>query len=93
MLKNLIVALVSSAVAFGSVGTASAAQASSKAAPQTHQNTAPLAPGGAAGIKQAQGASSNDWILIGGGIVVAAGILILVAGGGNDDSNPTTGSN
>ena len=101
VLKKLIVALVSSAVAFGSVGPASAAQdpaksvssSGAKAASQAPRNASPLAPGGAAGVQRAQGSSTNDWILIGGGIVVAAGILILVAGGGGDDSGPTTGSN
>lgn len=101
MLKKLIVALVSSAIAFGTVGSASAAQdpaksvssSGAKATSQAPRNAAPLLPGGAAGVKQAQGSSSNDWILVGGGIVLSAGILVLVAGGGNDDSNPSTGTN
>jgi hypothetical protein len=102
--QKLIVALVSTAVAFGSVAGASAAQggpakavqqSSVKAPRQATRNAAPLAPGGAAGIERAQGASSNDWFLIGGGIAIAAGILLLVGGGSSDDDSnpPTTGSN
>jgi hypothetical protein len=102
VLQKLMVALISSAVAFGSVGTAAAAQggpakpaqsSTTKAPAQATRNATPLPPGGAAGIQRAQGANSNDWILIGGGIAIAAGILFLVAGGGDDDSSPTTGSN
>jgi hypothetical protein len=96
--------VVSVAVAFSSVGAASAGQgelakpgqASGTRAPQqSSKNATPLPPGPAAGIQQAQGAAgANDWILIVGGIAISTGILVLVAGGGDEDSSPpTTGTN
>jgi len=89
-----MVALVSGAIAFGGLEPASAAQDAKKAPSQASRNAMPLAPGGAAGIRQAQGSSTNDWILIGGGILIAAGILVLVgAGNGDDTSSTTTGTN
>jgi hypothetical protein len=96
----MIALLVSGAVFFGGVGAVSAAQrdltrpiqsSEAKAPPQAPRNATPLAPGGAAGIKQAQGGGSNDWLLIGGGLLVGVGIIVLV-GGGNDDA-PSTGTN
>ena len=101
MLQTLLVLLVSSAVALGSVGAASAApdnvarpaQTSGTKAPQQNlRNATPLPAGGAAGIQQAQGAGGNDWVLIGGGILAGALILVLVSGGGDDDTT-STGTN
>lgn len=94
-----MVYFVSAAVLFGGVSTASAqsglVSSGTKAPQSASKNAGPLPPGNAAGIRQAQGSSTNDWILIGGGILVGAGILVLVAGGGNDNSTPatTTGTN
>jgi hypothetical protein len=91
--------LVSGAISFGSVGAAFAAQGDPATPVQTvpqqgARNSLPLAPGGAAGIKQAQGAGSSDWLLIGGSILIGVGILVLVSGGAdNDSSPPTSGTN
>jgi len=98
VLHKLMALLVSSAVVIGGVGMASAAQGDPVKPVQTSvakaatKNTAPLAPGGAAGIQQAQGSSSNDWLLIGGSILAGVGILLLVSGGGDEDAVPSTSS-
>jgi hypothetical protein len=91
---------VSGAVAFGGVGVASATQGA-KSVPtvatsmpqKVSRNSAPLAPGGAAGIQQAQGGVSNNTLLIGGSILAGVAILILVGSGDGDSSSPSTGTN
>jgi hypothetical protein len=64
--------------------------------PAMSADTGPLAPGSAAGVKQAQ--ADNDppllW-LVGAGVVIALGILALSNnnnGGGGGTSTPTTTS-
>lgn len=104
MLQKMLITLIICAVSIGSAGASQLSQphpakslqgSSAPMARQAPRNATPLPPGGAAGIQQAQGAGTNDWILIGGGIVVGAGILLLVSGGGGDDdpSPPTTTGN
>jgi hypothetical protein len=71
------------------------AQASEAKSAEGARNTAPLPVGRAAGIQQAQAATTggNDWILIGGGLAAGALILVLVAGGGDEDAPSSTGTN
>ena len=67
-----------------------------KPAPDKAKNVSPLAPGGAAGIQNAQGNNDDgrrELFLVGGGILAAGLILLLVAGGGGGGhSTPTTGT-
>ena len=89
MTRTSIAVLFSAAVMIGSLDTAwSAPNANLTASNSVQKNESPLPPGGAAGIRQAQG---TDWSgpLIGaavtGGIFLA--ILLLVEG---DDSGVDT---
>ena len=86
MSRMLTALLVSSALVFANMSTSawSAAVGSEPARTQTVQpdeaanNHAPLPPGGAAGIKQAQGFQDSPWFGI--GVVVSlfiAGVLLL----------------
>lgn len=95
MSRNLMAILVSSALVFGNIST-SAWSASAGADPvRTHapaNNQPPLPPGGAAGIKQAQG--NDDGPLLGIAVVVGlfiAGVLLL-DDDDDDDTTSTTGT-
>jgi hypothetical protein len=92
--QDLTVLLLSSAVSLGGMAAVHAAPKAmgtpGAETKQAQRNQLPLAPGRAAGIKQAQGAaSSSDWYLIGGTVVIGAGILLLVSGGGDEDTTAT----
>ena len=84
MSRKLMAILVSSAMAFGSVSTSawSAPDATTQTqAVQTAdavKNQSPLPPGGAAGIKQAQGFEDSPWLGLGlvAAVVVIAWILL-----------------
>ena len=103
MFQKLIALLVSGAVVFASAEVVFAAppvsskpaRASEAKSAEGARNTAPLPVGRAAGIQQAQAATTggNDWILIGGGLAAATLILVLVAGGGDEDSPSSTATN
>ena len=83
--RALLSILVSAAMVFGSLPAMSA-------------DTGPLAPGAAAGVKQAQGVTDPPLIwLVGAGVVIALGILILSnnnegGGGGTAPVTPSTPS-
>jgi hypothetical protein len=99
MSRKLMALLVSSTMALGSISTsgwsapasirqigASGVQA---ALPET-RNVPPLAPAGAAGIREAQGSGGNELYIIGGFIVVFA--LLWVIDNGNDDDDVPSSS-
>ena len=55
-------------------------------------NTTPLAAGGAAGIKQAQGAGERAWNIIGIGLIASVGLAMILIDG-DDPETPSTGTN
>ena len=91
MSRKLMAILVSSTLALGTVSTSawSATESASQVVASSVKNTPPLAPAGAAGIRQAQGSEGHElWIL--GGFIVVFGLLILIdSGNGNDNEAPT----
>jgi hypothetical protein len=100
MTRKMVALLVSSAVCLGGMNAASSAPSPSahagNAVPpigavgdaKADRNSTPLPPGGAAGIRQAQGNGETFWNIIGlgffGGVVLA---MIFV---GNDEDSETT---
>jgi hypothetical protein len=58
-------------------------------------NLMPLAPGGAAGIKQAQGTGERIWNIVGIAFIVGVAVAMVVVDGDDPKSPtaPTTGSN
>ena len=94
MSRKLMAMLVSSALAFGSV-TTSAWSATDSAGATPTQNSSPLPPGGAAGIKEAQGIENSPWLGLGivAGIVIIAWVLLDDGDDDDDDEAPSTGTN
>ena len=97
MSRKLMAVLLSSALVFGNVSTSawSATDSVNGAAVQTSDivgNQAPLPPGGAAGIKEAQGIENSPWIGIGlvALFVVVAWVLLDDDDEEDDDSTPGT---
>jgi hypothetical protein len=97
MLRMIVAVLVSGALALGAPSRG-AAQEQTTATPAPRATTTvdrPLAPGGAAGIKQAQGAQRNgirNFIPL--GIVTGLALLVVFATGDDDNSaTTTTGTN
>lgn len=97
MLRKLFALLVSGALAFGAMSPASAqsdiANQTSTVPARTAAPTlnTPLAPGAAAGIKQAQGAQRNRiWNFAPFGVVGGLALLVVLTGGDDDDSSTTT---
>ena len=95
MSRKFMAMLVSSALLLGSVSTSAlSATESLKAQAQTVQtsavkNESPLPPGGAAGIKEAQGIENSPWL----GIGLVAGIILvawLLLDDDEDDEAPTS---
>jgi len=98
MSRKLTAILVSSALVFGNVSTSawSATDTSNAVQAQTVQtadaakNQSPLPPGGAAGIKEAQGIESSPWLGLG---LVAGAILIGWLLLDTDDDGSASGTN
>ena len=88
MLRQLMPGLVSSALVLGSVSTSALSAPVQAAGPAKNQS--PLAPGRAAGIKQAQGSQIDP--LLAGGIVVGIFVVaaLLIGDNDDDDDGPTT---
>ena len=91
MSRKFTALLVSTALLLASSSTSawSSDQAQLSVQGTAVANQTPLPPGGAAGIKQAQGAQNN--VLLGLGVVVGlfvAGVLLL----GDDDDDDTSSS-
>ena len=98
MVRKMVALLVSSAVLVGSMNAALAQGASPQPAgtavstnAKADRNSTPLPPGGAAGIRQAQGGGDTVWHIIGlgflGGVVLA---MIFVGNDEDDEEVPTT---
>jgi hypothetical protein len=102
MVRKMVALLVSGAVLIGGMNAALAQAASAQpanpassvsAAPdaKADRNATPLPPGGAAGIRQAQGGGETIWNIIGlgflGGVVLA---MIFVGNDEDDEEVPTT---
>ena len=88
MLKIAAAALVTCVVMIGSANAAWAAPNATPSSSAPALKIAPLSPGGAAGIKQAQGADWSGPLLgaaVAGGIFLA--LLLLVE---SDDTGPVT---
>ena len=90
MSRKLMAMLVSSAMVFGSVSTSAWSATDTLTAPAVQtaavaKNQSPLPPGGAAGIKEAQGFEDSPWL--GLGLVAAAVIIAWVLLDGDDDDS------
>ena len=100
MSRKLMAMLVSSALVFGSISTSAWSATDTVGATQTQmvqisdspKNFSPLPPGGAAGIKEAQGIENSPWLGIGivAGIVIIAWVLLDDDDDDDDDSPPGT---
>lgn len=95
MLRMVSAVLVSGALVLGAANAVSA-QEYERAPPVRSGQAlkAPLAPGGAAGIKQAQAQRNGIRNFIPLGIVTALALLVVLTGGDDDDDSttPTTGT-
>ena len=95
MSRKLMAALLSSTLVLGSVSTSawSAPDAANQTQSDQTKNQAPLAPAGAAGIKQAQGVFGEypllTLALIGGAIAL---VWILLDDDDDDEEVPSTGT-
>ena len=78
-----------STTAWSATGLSGATQISSRGTANPAKNQAPLAPAGAAGIKQAQGLTDAPGLAIAIAIGVIALIWILVDDDGEDSDAPT----
>ena len=97
MSRKMMAVLVSTAMAFSSLGTSawSAGEPTKQTTKTAAKNQSPLPAAGAAGIKQAQGAGDNSALILGGlllGSIVLA-LLITDDGGDDDNSGPPTTTN
>jgi hypothetical protein len=97
MSRKLTALLVSSALVLANISTSAWSAGSEPLQTPTVQsaanNQAPLPPGGAAGIKEAQGFEDSPWLGI--GIVVAlfvGGVLLLDDDDDDDGATSTTGT-
>jgi hypothetical protein len=93
MSRKLIAVLLSSTLSFGSISTSawsagpthSNDMSGAQAALLESKNIPPLSPAGAAGIREAQGAGNQGWIL--GGFIAVYLLLVLLDGAGDDDDD------
>ena len=93
MSRKMMAVLVSTAMAFSSLGTSawSAGEPAKQTTQSASKNQSPLPAGGAAGIKQAQGGGDNSALILGGLIVGSIILAILITDdGGEDNSGPPT---
>lgn len=99
MVRKMAALLVSSAVLVGGMNAAwaqgaAAAPASTtiNAAPnvRTDGNSTPLPPGGAAGIRQAQGGGETAWHIVGLGFLGAVVLAMIFVGNDEDDEAVAT---
>jgi hypothetical protein len=95
MSRKMMAVLVSTAMAFSSIGTSawSAGEPAKQTTQSAAKNQSPLPAGGAAGIKQAQGGGDNSALILGGLIVGSIVLAILLVDDSDDDNNsgpPTT---
>jgi len=92
MLRKVFALLVSGTLAFCGFSSASAQEPTTTPAARAVAPTGagPLAPGGAAGIKQAQAQRSNLRNFIPLAVVSGLALLVVVTGNDDDDSTTTT---
>ena len=98
MSRKLMAVLLSSALAFGSISTsawsatdiANNGQAQAAQTANSAKNQSPLPPGGAAGIKQAQGFEDSPWL--GLGLVAAVVVIAWILLDDDDDDNSSSGT-
>ena len=97
MSRKLMAMLVSSTLILGSISTSAWSAPDTAGATQAQTavqtNFSPLPPGGAAGIKEAQGIEDSPWLGI--GIVAAIVIVawILLDDDDDEEEAPSTGTN
>jgi hypothetical protein len=94
MVRKMVALLVSSAVLVGGINAALAQGASPQPAgtavstnAKADGNSTPLPPGGAAGIRQAQGGGDTVWHIIGLGFL--GGVVLAMIFVGNDEDGET----
>ena len=99
MSRKLIAVFLSSTLALGSISTSAWSAPSStptiavsdaQSAPTEPKNVPPLAPAGAAGIREAQGTGNQGWIV--GGFIAVYVLLVLLDGAGDDDDDAPSGT-
>ncbi len=95
MVRKMVALLVSSAVLIGGMNAAlaqgaSAQPASTAISAKADSNSTPLPPGGAAGIRQAQGGGDTVWNIIGLGFLGGVVLAMIFVGNNEDDETPTT---
>ena|SRR5262245_52834841 len=92
MSRKLIALLVSTALAFGSIGTGALA-AGEPTKQVAAKNASPLPAAGAAGIRRAQGEGDNSALILGGLIVGSIILAILITeNDDNESGGPLTGT-
>jgi hypothetical protein len=96
MTRKVLALLVSSTMVLGMNGAAWAqsppTEQSKSVAAKPGGNPMPLAPGGAAGIKQAQGTGERIWNIVGIAFIVGVAVAMIVVDG-DDPEAPSTGTN
>jgi hypothetical protein len=90
MVRKMVALLVSGAVLIGGMNAALAQGPSAQPAGTSSTNSTPLPPGGAAGIRQAQGGGETAWNIIGLGFLGAVVLAMIFIGNDEDDETPTT---
>jgi hypothetical protein len=97
MVRKMVALFVSGAVLIGGMNAALAQGASAQPASTatTHTakadgNSTPLPPGGAAGIRQAQGGGETVWNIIGLGFLGGVVLAMIFVGNDEDDEIPST---
>ena len=97
MIRKMVALLVSSAVLVGSMNAALAQGVSSKPESTTvstaqNGNSTPLPPGGAAGIREAQGGGETVWHIIGLGFLGGVVLAMIFVGNDEDENIPASTS-
>ena len=97
MVRKMVALLVSSAVLVGGMNAALAQGVSPQPAgtavstnAKADGNSTPLPPGGAAGIRQAQGGGDTVWHIIGLGFLGGVVLAMIFVGNDEDDEIPAT---
>lgn len=60
------------------------------AAPAAFAASTPLAPGGAAGVENAQNFDNGTWLAVAGGALVVAGLVVVLSNSGNGSAGTVT---
>ena len=95
MVRKVVALLVSGAVLVGGMNAALAQAPSPQPAntaisTKADGNPTPLPPGGAAGIRQAQGGGDTAWHIVGLGFLGGVVLAMIFVGNDEDDETPTT---